>query len=156
MARTRAPALCPRRRLVSRTEIAEGAGTPRAGSLGLREAGLLTIDELRSEVEQGGIDTVVTAFTDMQGRLLGKREQAEFFLEQSAEHGIEGCNYLMALDMEMDPQAGYAMASWEQGYGDFVLTPDLATLRKVPWLEGTALVLCDVGLGDGTPLSVSP
>jgi len=117
---------------------------------------LLTIDELRSEVEQGGIDTVVTAFTDMQGRLLGKREQAEFFLEQSAEHGIEGCNYLMALDMEMDPQAGYAMASWEQGYGDFVLTPDLETLRKVPWLEGTALVLCDVGLGDGTPLSVSP
>jgi glutamine synthetase len=117
---------------------------------------LLTIDELRSDVEQGGIDTVVTAFTDMQGRLLGKREQAEFFLEQSAEHGIEGCNYLMALDMEMDPQAGYAMASWEQGYGDFVLTPDLATLRRVPWLEGTALVLCDVGLGDGTPLSVSP
>ena len=117
---------------------------------------MLTIDELRSEVEQGGIDTVVTAFTDMQGRLLGKREQAEFFLEQSAEHGIEGCNYLMALDMEMDPQAGYAMASWEQGYGDFVLTPDLETLRKVPWLEGTALVLCDVGLGDGTPLSVSP
>jgi glutamine synthetase len=117
---------------------------------------LLTIDELRSEVEQGGIDTVVTAFTDMQGRLLGKREQAEFFLEQSAEHGIEGCNYLMAVDMEMDPQAGYAMASWEQGYGDFSLTPDLATLRKVPWLEGTALVLCDVGLGDGTPLSVSP
>jgi glutamine synthetase len=74
---------------------------------------LLTIDELRAEVEQGGIDTVVTAFTDMQGRLLGKREHAEFFLEQSAEHGIEGCNYLMAVDMEMDPQAGYAMASWE-------------------------------------------
>jgi hypothetical protein len=117
---------------------------------------LLTIDELRAEVERGGIDTVVTAFTDMQGRLLGKREHAEFFLEQSAEHGIEGCNYLMAVDMEMDPQPGYAMASWEQGYGDFALTPDLATLRKVPWLEGTALVLCDVGLGDGTPLAVSP
>jgi glutamine synthetase len=109
---------------------------------------LLTIDELRAEVERGGIDTVVTAFTDMQGRLLGKREHAEFFLEQSAEHGIEGCNYLMAVDMEMDPQPGYAMASWEQGYGDFALTPDLATLRKVPWLEGTALVLCDVGLGE--------
>jgi glutamine synthetase len=117
---------------------------------------LLTIDELRAEVEQGGIDTVVTAFTDMQGRLLGKREHAEFFLEQSAEHGIEGCNYLMALDMEMEPQAGYAMASWEQGYGDFTLTPDLDTLRRIPWLEGTVLVLCDVGLGDGTPLSVSP
>jgi glutamine synthetase len=117
---------------------------------------LLTIDELRAEVEQGGIDTVVTAFSDMQGRLLGKREYAEFFLEQSAEHGIEGCNYLMALDMEMEPQPGYAMASWEQGYGDFVLTPDLATLRRVPWLEGTALVLCDVGWADGSPVVSSP
>ena len=117
---------------------------------------MLTIEELREHVERGEIDTVVAAFTDMQGRLLGKREQAEFFLEESAEHGVEGCNYLLALDMEMDPQAGYAMASWEQGYGDFVLTPDLATLRRVPWLEGTALVLCDVGWADGSPVVASP
>jgi len=117
---------------------------------------MLTIEELREQVERGEIDTVVTAFTDMQGRLLGKRENAEFFLEESAEHGVEGCNYLLALDMEMDPQAGYAMASWEQGYGDFVLTPDLATLRRIPWLEGTALVLCDVGWADGSHVVASP
>jgi glutamine synthetase len=117
---------------------------------------MLTIEELRAEVENGTIDTVVAAFTDMQGRLLGKRVQAEFFLEESAEHGLEGCNYLLALDMEMDPQAGYAMASWEQGYGDFVLRPDLATLRRLPWLEGTALVLCDVGWEDGSPVVASP
>ncbi|HET7555658.1 MAG TPA: glutamine synthetase family protein [Gaiellaceae bacterium] len=117
---------------------------------------MLTIEELRDEVERGEIDTVVAAFTDMQGRLLGKREHAEFFLEESAQSGVEGCNYLLALDMEMDPQAGYAMASWEQGYGDFVLTPDLATLRRIPWLEGTALVLCDVGWGDGSPVVASP
>jgi glutamine synthetase len=117
---------------------------------------MLTIEELKEQVERGEIDTVVAAFTDMQGRLLGKREQAEFFLEESAEHGVEGCNYLLALDMEMDPQAGYAMASWEQGFGDFVLTPDLATLRRIPWLEGTALVLCDVGWADGSPVVASP
>jgi glutamine synthetase len=117
---------------------------------------MLTIEELRDQVERGEIDTVVAAFTDMQGRLLGKREHAEFFLEESAEHGVEGCNYLLALDMEMDPQAGYAMASWEQGYGDFVLTPDLSTLRRIPWLEGTALVLCDVGWEDGSPVVASP
>ncbi|HEY8626734.1 MAG TPA: glutamine synthetase family protein [Gaiellaceae bacterium] len=117
---------------------------------------MLTLDELRSEVEAGTIDTVVAAFTDMQGRLLGKREQAEYFLDETAEHGLEGCNYLLALDMEMDPQPGYAMASWEQGYGDFVMTPDLQTLRRVPWLEGTALVLCDVGWADGKPVVASP
>jgi glutamine synthetase len=117
---------------------------------------MLSVEELRTEVERGEIDTVVAAFTDMQGRLLGKREHAEFFLEESAEPGLEGCNYLLALDMEMDPQAGYQMASWEQGYGDFVLTPDLSTLRRVPWLEGTALVLCDVGWADGSPVAASP
>ncbi len=117
---------------------------------------MLTLDELRAEVESGGIDTVVTAFTDMQGRLMGKREHAEFFLDESAEHGIEGCNYLLALDMEMDPQPGYAMASWERGYGDFHLKPDLATLRRLPWLEGTALVLCDVAWENGSPVVASP
>jgi glutamine synthetase len=117
---------------------------------------MLTLDELRDQVEHGSIDTVVAAFTDMQGRLIGKREHAAFFLDESAEHGIEGCNYLLALDMEMDPQPGYAMASWERGYGDFHLKPDLATLRRVPWLEGTALVLCDVAWEDGSPVVASP
>jgi glutamine synthetase len=117
---------------------------------------MLTLEELRDEVESGSIDTVVAAFTDMQGRLVGKREHASFFLDETAEHGLEGCNYLLALDMEMDPQPGYAMASWERGYGDFHLLPDLATLRRIPWLEGTALVLCDVAWEDGSPVVASP
>ncbi len=117
---------------------------------------MLSLDELRRDVESGAIDTVVAAFADMQGRLLGKRAHAEHFLAESVEHGLEGCNYLLALDMEMDPQPGYAMASWERGYGDFHLTPDLATLRRIPWLEGTALVLCDVDWEDGSPVVASP
>jgi glutamine synthetase len=117
---------------------------------------MLTLEELRQDVERGAIDTVVAAFTDMQGRLMGKREQAEYFLDETAEHGLEGCNYLLGLDMEMDPQPGYAMASWERGYGDFHLRPDLDTLRRVPWLEGTALVLCDVAWEDGSPVVASP
>src|SRR5918995_3440433 len=118
---------------------------------------MLSLDELRDEVESGAIDTVVVAFTDMQGRLLGKRLHAEFFLEENvAEHGVEGCNYLLALEMEMDPVPGYGIASWEQGYGDFVLRPDRATLRRIPWLEATALVLCDVVWHDGSPVSPSP
>ena len=117
---------------------------------------MLTREELVAEVESGAIDTVVCAFTDMQGRLMGKREEAHYFVEDTLGHGLEGCNYLLALDMEMDPQPGYEMASWERGYGDFHLLPDLATLRRVPWLEGTALVLCDVAWHDGSPVVASP
>jgi glutamine synthetase len=117
---------------------------------------VISVDELRSDVETGAIDTVVVAFTDMQGRLMGKRIHAEFFLEDSVEHGVEGCNYLMALDMEMDPIPGYALASWDQGYGDFQLAPDFATLRRIPWLEGTALVLADLNGHDGSPVKPSP
>ena len=118
---------------------------------------MLSLEELRGEVEAGAIDTVVVAFTDMQGRLMGKRLQAEFFLdEMDAEHGVEGCNYLLALEMEMEPVPGYALASWEQGYGDFDVRPDLATLRRIPWLEATALVLGDVQWHDGTPVQPSP
>jgi glutamine synthetase len=117
----------------------------------------VTADELRSEVESGAIDTVIVAFTDMQGRLMGKRLHGEFFLEgEVAEHGVEGCNYLLALDMEMDPTPGYGIASWERGYGDFGLNPDMATLRSIPWLEATALVLCDVVWHDGSPVNPSP
>jgi len=117
---------------------------------------VLTLEELRADVESGAIDTVVVAFTDMQGRLMGKRLHAEFFLEDSLDHGVEGCNYLLALEMEMDPVPGYAIASWERGYGDFRLAPDLGTLRRVPWLEATALVLADVVWHDGTPVGPSP
>ncbi len=115
---------------------------------------MLTLDELRSDTS---IDTVIMAFTDMQGRLLGKRMHRDFFLDQVTHgHGTEGCNYLLALDMEMDPVPGYAIASWERGYGDFDLRPDLATLRRIPWLEATALVLCDVAWADGSPVRPSP
>jgi glutamine synthetase len=115
------------------------------------------LEELKKRVGDGSVDTVVVAFTDMQGRLMGKRVHGEYFIEQGvADHGVEGCNYLLALDMEMDPIPGYQMANWEQGYGDFVLQPDLATLRSTPWLEGTALVLCDVLWHDGKPVNPSP
>jgi glutamine synthetase len=118
--------------------------------------GMLSPDELREEVERGTIDTVLTCFTDMQGRLMGKRVDGEYFLEDTVGHGIEGCNYLLALDMEMDPVPGYSMANWEQGYGDFHLVPDLETLRRIPWLDRTALVLCDVEWEDGDPVVESP
>src|SRR5262245_7416218 len=118
---------------------------------------MLDVEELAALVESGEIDTVIVAFTDMQGRLMGKRLHAEFFIEDNvAEHGVEGCNYLLALEMEMDPIPGYQIASWEQGYGDFGLKPDVATLRRIPWLEGTALVLADVVWHDGSPVRPSP
>jgi glutamine synthetase len=110
-----------------------------------------------AELRDGTIDTVVVAFTDMQGRLMGKRLHVEYFLEQAeGGHPVEGCNYLLALEMEMDPVPGYDIASWERGYGDFALVPDLATLRRIPWLDGTALVLCDVAWHDGSPVAPSP
>src|SRR5437763_4255768 len=120
-------------------------------------AGMLTLEELREDVAAGDVDTVIACFTDLQGRLMGKRLDAEFFLsEQAAGHSGEGCNYLLALEMEMDPVPGYSIASWEQGYGDFAMRPDLDTLRRIPWLEGTALVLCDVTWNDGSPVRPSP
>ena len=106
--------------------------------------GMLSVEELRARIEVGQVDTVLVALTDMQGRLQGKRLSARFFLDEVLHHGTEGCNYLLALEMEMDPVPGYAIASWEQGYGDFSCVPDLSTIRLVPWLEKTALVLCDV------------
>src|SRR5436189_2512529 len=117
---------------------------------------MLSLDELKAEAESGAIDTVVTAFTDMQGRLFGKRIQIEYFLDEVADHGVEGCNYLLALDMEMEPVPGYEMANWEKGYGDFGIAPDMATLRRIPWLDRTALVLCDVVNHDGSPVVASP
>ena len=118
--------------------------------------GMLGLDELRESVEQGTIDTILTCFTDMQGRLMGKRVDGDYFLEDTATHGVEACDYLLALDMEMDPVPGYAMANWEQGYGDFHLVPDVETLRRIPWLDRTALVLCDVEWENGEPVVASP
>jgi glutamine synthetase len=117
---------------------------------------MLTLEQLRAAAGTGEIDTVVLAFTDMQGRLAGKRLSAEFFLEEVAEHYSEGCNYLLAVDVDMNTVDGYAMSSWERGYGDFVLVPDMATLRVLPWHPGTALVLADLTWLDGTPVVASP
>ncbi|WFR99513.1 glutamine synthetase family protein [Rhizobium tumorigenes] len=104
---------------------------------------IYTFDDLKKDVAEGRIDTVLACQVDMQGRLMGKRFQAEFFLE-SAWKETHSCNYLLATDMEMETVSGYASTSWEKGYGDYTMKPDLSTLRRIPWLEGTALVLCDV------------
>jgi glutamine synthetase len=113
---------------------------PRPGGPG-GNLGMLSVEELAAEADSGAIDTVVAAFTDMQGRLFGKRIHVEYFLDEVVEEGIEGCNYLLALDMEMDPVPGYEMANWEQGYGDFGIVPDTATLRRLTWLDCTEPVL---------------
>ena len=105
---------------------------------------MLTLDELRTKAGAGEIDTVVVAFADPYGRLLGKRCDAEYFLDHVAEEGTHSCDYLLTVDMEMEPVPGYAYASWEQGYGDFHVLPDLNTMRVASWLDRTALVLCDV------------
>ena len=105
--------------------------------------GKLSFSDLETEVAGGEIDTVVAAFTDMQGRLMGKRFQASYFAEGAYEE-THACNYLLADDIDMEPVPGYKAASWAKGYGDFVLKPDLSTLCRIPWLQGTALVLCDV------------
>ncbi|MBO0848971.1 MAG: glutamine synthetase, partial [Pseudonocardia sp.] len=101
---------------------------------------MLSVGELRSAVDTGGIDTVLLVLVDMQGRLQGKRCSARYFLEEVLPHGAEACNYLLAVDVDMNTVDGYALTSWEQGYGDFELVPDLTTLRRVPWQPGTALV----------------
>ena len=120
------------------------------------ESSVVNIDALREAVRMQEIDTVVVAMTDMQGRLQGKRFHARFFLDEVAAHGTEACAYLLAVDTDMNTVDGYAIASWESGYGDFALVPDLSTLRTVPWQPGTALVLADVAALDGGPVRVSP
>lgn len=105
--------------------------------------GMLTFDELRRLAGSGAIDTVLVCIPDMQGRLVGKRFHAQFFIDGAHEE-THGCDYLLANDIDMEPVPGYQASSWERGYGDFVMKPDMATLRLVPWLPGTALVLCDL------------
>ncbi|GAA1348522.1 glutamine synthetase family protein [Saccharothrix algeriensis] len=117
---------------------------------------MLTVEELRELVDAGEVDTVLVAIVDMQGRLQGKRCAARYFLGEVLEHAAEGCDYLLAVDADMNTVDGYAMSSWASGYGDFVMRPDLATLRRVPWHEGTALVLCDVVREGGEPVAPSP
>ena len=117
---------------------------------------MLTETILRQLIAEGTIDTVVVAFPDLQGRPVGKRVTAPFFLEHVMAHGIEVCDYLLAVDVDMEPLPGYRFANWEAGYGDMVAVPDMVTLRRLPWLEGSALVLCDLRGTDGAPVEVSP
>ncbi len=105
--------------------------------------GLLTLEQLKQEISAGSIDTVLACQVDMQGRLMGKRFQADFFINSAWEE-THSCNYLLATDLEMETVAGYRATSWSAGYGDYIMQPDISTLRRVPWLEGTAMVLCDV------------
>ena len=116
----------------------------------------MTLEELEGAVESGAVDTVLLAITDMQGRLQGKRLTATHFLAEVAEHGAEGCNYLLAVDVDMATVDGYAMSSWDTGYGDMLLVPDLDTLRPVPWQEGTVICLADVAWLDGSEVPASP
>jgi len=118
--------------------------------------GVLTLEELEGQVERGQIDTVLLAIPDMQGRLQGKRLTGRHFLEQVASQHAEGCAYLLAVDVEMTPVQGYGIVSWELGYGDFVMRPDLDTLRPVPWQEGTAICLADLQWPDGSEVAVAP
>jgi glutamine synthetase len=114
-----------------------------------------TLAQLKADVAAGTIDTVLCAFPDMQGRLIGKRFQAEYFLDGAIDE-THGCDYLLANDMDMEPVPGYEAANWAKGYGDFVMKPDAATLMKCTWLEGTALILCDIVDHHHEPVAHSP
>src|SRR5829696_8137168 len=116
----------------------------------------MTLDELRADASAGRTDTVLLMLTDMQGRLQGKRMTAQHFLEEVVAHGAEACNYLLAVDVDMNTVEGYSISSWERGYGDFEMKPDLSTLRRVPWQEGTAMCLADIAWGDPSPVAESP
>jgi glutamine synthetase len=107
-------------------------------------------------IADGSIDTVVVAFPDMYGRPVGKRVTADFFASHVAEHGIECCDYVLAVDVDMTPLPGYRFTNWDTGYGDVVCRPDYATTRRIPWLEGTAMVVCDLTDEEGAPIEVSP
>ena len=116
----------------------------------------LDIETLKLEVEAGLIDTVAVSITDMQGRLVGKRIHAQYFVDEVIAHGTEGCNYLLAVDVDMNTVDGYAMSSWDTGYGDLVMRPDFATLHRMPWEPGAVGVLCDALWEDGTDIVASP
>src|ERR687890_1003242 len=116
----------------------------------------MNLDELRADASAGRTDTVLLVLTDMQGRLQGKRMTARHFLEDVVEHGAEACNYLLAVDVDMNTVAGYAMSSWETGYGDFEMKPDFDTLRLVPWHAGTAMGMADLQWHGDEPVAASP
>jgi len=116
----------------------------------------LTAERLKYLIQKDQVDTVLTVFPDMVGRLMGKRVTGRFFKDEVLSHGMHACAYLLTVDMEMEPLPGFASASWTSGYQDFKALPDFKTLRLIPWLDKTALVLCDLVSEDGKPVSVSP
>ena len=116
----------------------------------------MTLDDLKRAVDEGTVDTVLLAIADMEGRLQGKRLTATHFLEDTLEHGAEGCNYLLAVDVDMETVGGYAMSSWDTGYGDFEMKPDLDTLCPVPWHPGTVMLMADLQWEDGRDVVASP
>ena len=122
----------------------------------MKQSGILTLSELRERADRGDIDTIILGAPDMQGRLQGKRVMPKFFLESVASDAAEGCAYLLATDIECSPLPGYALTSWEQGYGDFVFLPDLETLRLAPWQPGAAILLCDIELQNHRPAEMAP
>ena len=119
-------------------------------------SGALTLEELRKAIEEESIDTVLVAFPDHFGRLIGKRVIGSFFLDHTVQNGMDLCDYLLSVDIDMKPLPGFSMSSWEKGYGDFHGVADLKTLRLIPWLEATALVLCDLESEDGAAIVQSP
>src|SRR3712207_9319590 len=117
---------------------------------------MLTVEKLAAAVDRGEIDTVVLAIVDMQGRLQGKRFHARHFMDEVVPHGAEGCNYLLAVDVDMNTVDGYEMSSWSSGYGDFAMKPDFATLRRVPWARAPPMGLADPQTPHGAPVAASP
>src|SRR6266540_2608484 len=119
-------------------------------------SGRISSDALVRLVDAGDVDTVLTVFPDGLGRLMGKRVVARHFIEHAAEEGVHACIYLFTVDMEMEPLPGFKLTSWERGYGDMKMVPDMTTLRLIPWLPKTALVFCDVYAEDGEPIEEAP
>src|SRR6476646_3388814 len=132
---------------------------PTFGGTMVQVRGMLSASELEERARSGDIDTILVVFPDLQGRLVGKRVTGHFWCEEmkAGAGDIHACNYLIAVDSEMTVLPGYRFANWDKGYGDFALRPDLATIREIPWLERTALVLCDLFDEEtGEPIEVSP
>src|SRR5258706_2504531 len=116
----------------------------------------MTLSQLTTQIRSGTVDTVIVAFPDVFGRLIGKRFTGKFFLDHVAKQGTHCCNYLLTVNLEMDPMDGFKLANWDKGFGDFVMQPDLSTLRLVPWQPATALVICDYVHHDGKLVEEAP
>src|SRR5213593_4173217 len=116
----------------------------------------MNLQQLKARVDKDEIDTVITVFPDVFGRLVGKRFTGQFFIDEVARGGTHGCNYLLTVDIEMEPMTGFKLANWEKGFGDFEFRPDLKTLRLLPWQPGSALVICDLHHHDGRSVAESP